>query len=325
VEITEQVIHEVRERFGGSHVSKAELGALIPIRQWYNKDARLASHMPGTLFVVATPIGNLEDVSARALRILRQVTLIAAEDTRRTNKLLSRYAVSTPTTSFHEHNEGRKVAAVIERLQRGEDVALVSDAGTPTISDPGLRLIRAAIESGVRVEPVPGPSAAITALAASGIGCQTFTFMGFPPTRSKDRKSWLAELRSAGHPVVFFEAPHRIRETLEQIARIIGDCYVSVARELTKTHEEFIRGPISAVLEQLPTPIGEFTVVVDIGQLTDNVRPEPIDAASLHLEFGRMTISNGLSRRQAITRLARTHGLPPNEVYQAIEQAKKLV
>src|SRR5580658_952348 len=134
--------------------------------------------MPGTLFVVATPIGNLEDVTARALRVLRQVSLIAAEDTRRTNHLLSRYTIGTPTTSFHEHNESRKVTAIVERLRRGEDIALVSDAGTPAISDPGQRLIRAAIDAGVRVEPIPGPSASIAAMTASGIGCQTFTFMG---------------------------------------------------------------------------------------------------------------------------------------------------
>jgi 16S rRNA (cytidine1402-2'-O)-methyltransferase len=281
--------------------------------------------MPGTLFVVATPIGNLEDVTARALRVLRQVSLIAAEDTRRTNHLLSRYAIGTPTISFHEHNESRKVTAVIERLRRGEDIALVSDAGTPTISDPGQRLIRAAIDAEVRVEPIPGPNAAITALAASGIGGQTFTFLGFPPIRSKDRKAWMAELRCAGRPVVFFEAPHRIRETLEQIARIIGDRYVSVARELTKAHEEFVRGPISAVLERLPGPIGEFTVVVDIGHMEEIEAPGPASAATLMDQFGQMTISGGLSRRQAIGRLAKTHGLPPNEVYQAIEQAKKLV
>jgi 16S rRNA (cytidine1402-2'-O)-methyltransferase len=280
--------------------------------------------MPGTLFVVATPIGNLEDVTTRALRILRQVSLIAAEDTRRTNHLLSRYAISTPTTSVHEHNESRKTSAVIERLQRGEDVALVSDAGTPTISDPGQRLIRAAIDAGIRVEPVPGPSAAVTALAASGIGCQTFTFLGFPPIRMNDRKKWMAELQSAGRPVVFFEAPHRIRETLEQVKRIVGDRYVSVARELTKTHEEFVRGPISSVLEQLTTPIGEFTVVVDIGRTTDIVLTAPASPESLSAELGEMTISGGLSRRQAISRLARTHGLPPNEVYEAIELVKKL-
>jgi 16S rRNA (cytidine1402-2'-O)-methyltransferase len=279
--------------------------------------------MPGTLFVVATPIGNLEDVTTRALRVLRQVVLIAAEDTRRTNHLLSRYAIGTPTTSFHEHNESRKVTAVIERLLRGEEVALVSDAGTPTISDPGQRLIRAAIDAGIRVEPVPGPSAAVAALAASGIGCQAFTFLGFPPIRLKDRNRWLTELGSAGRPVVFFEAPHRIRETLHQIERIVGDRYVSVARELTKTHEEFVRGPISSVLEHLTTPIGEFTVVVDIGHSTDKVLPKTVAAASLVAEFGQMTIFDGLSRRKAIGRLARTHGLPPNEVYEAIELAKK--
>jgi 16S rRNA (cytidine1402-2'-O)-methyltransferase len=281
--------------------------------------------MPGTLFVVATPIGNLEDVTTRALRILRQVSLIAAEDTRRTNHLLSRYAIRTPTTSFHEHNESRKVSAVIERLQRGEDVALVSDAGTPTISDPGQRLIRAAIDAGVRVEPVPGPSAAVAALAASGIGGQTFTFMGFPPIRLNDRNKWLAELRSAGRPVVFFEAPHRIRETLEQIERVIGDRYVSVARELTKTHEEFVRGPISLVVKQLAVPIGEFTIVVDIGHSTDNLPTAPVSPERLTAELGQMTMSGTFSRRQAISKLARTHGLPPNEVYDAIESVKKLV
>jgi 16S rRNA (cytidine1402-2'-O)-methyltransferase len=281
--------------------------------------------MPGTLFVVATPIGNLEDVTTRALRILRQVSLIAAEDTRRTDHLLSRYAIVTPTTSFHEHNESRKVTAVIERLQRGEDVALVSDAGTPTISDPGQRLVRAAIDAGIRVEPVPGPSAAVTALAASGIGWQTFTFLGFPPIRLTDRKKWLAELRSAGRPVVFFEAPHRIRETLEQVERTIGDHYVSVARELTKAHEEFIRGPISSVLKQLMTPIGEFTVIVDIGHSTDISDIQPASPAALAAEFGLMTISGGLSRRRAISRLAKAHGLPPNEVYEAIELGKKSI
>jgi 16S rRNA (cytidine1402-2'-O)-methyltransferase len=281
--------------------------------------------MPGTLFVVATPIGNLEDVTTRALRILRQVSLIAAEDTRRTNHLLSRYAIVTPTTSCHEHNESRKLTAVIERLQRGEDVALVSDAGTPTISDPGQRLIRAAIDTGIRVEPVPGPNAAVTALAASGIGGQTFAFLGFPPTRLTDRKKWLAELQSAGRPVVFYEAPHRIRETLHQIERVIGDRYVSVARELTKAHEEFVRGPISSVLKKLTAPMGEFTVVVDIGHSTDIDVATSVSPEMLATELGRMTISGGLSRRQAISRLARTHGLPPNEVYDAIELGKKLV
>jgi 16S rRNA (cytidine1402-2'-O)-methyltransferase len=280
--------------------------------------------MPGTLFVVATPIGNLEDISARALRVLRQVRLIAAEDTRRTGHLLSRYAIATPTTSFHQHNESAKIRSVIARLARGDEVALVSDAGTPTISDPGQRLVRAAIDAGIRVEPIPGPSAAVTALAASGIAGQTFTFLGFPPTRAKDRAEWFEELRSARRPVVFFEAPHRIKETLTQIARIVGDREVSVARELTKAHEEFTRGPINDVLQRLPTTLGEFTVVIDIGLTTDNESAGPPSDAFIIEEFGRITAIGGLSRRRVINQLARTHGLPPNQVYETIERAKKL-
>ena len=280
--------------------------------------------MPGTLFVVATPIGNLEDITARALRVLRQVRLIAAEDTRRTGHLLSRYAITTPTTSFHQHNESAKIRSVIARLERGDEVALVSDAGTPTISDPGQRLIRAAIDAGIRVEPIPGPSASVTAMAASGIAGQTFTFLGFPPIRSKDRAMWMDELRSAGRPVVFFEAPHRIKETLGQIARVVGNRQVSVARELTKAHEEFVRGPINDVLERLPEALGEFTIVIDIGQMQDNNRAEPPGDDLILAEFGRITAIGGLSRRRVINQLARTHGLPPNQVYDTIERAKKL-
>ena len=281
--------------------------------------------MPGTLFVVATPIGNLEDITARALRVLRQVHVIAAEDTRRTGHLLSRYAIATPTISFHQHNESAKIASVIARLERGDEVALVSDAGTPTISDPGQRLIRAAIDAGIRVEPIPGPSAAVTALAASGISGQTFTFLGFPPTKAKDRAAWLDELRTAGRPVVFFEAPHRIKETLSQIGRIVGNCQVSVARELTKAHEEFVRGPINEVVERLPPPLGEFTVVLDIGVITKNesAAEAPSDAV-ITREFGRITALGGLSRRRVINQLARAYGLPPNQVYETIERAKKL-
>ena len=150
--------------------------------------------MPGTLFVVATPIGNLEDITARALRILREVALIAAEDTRRTSHLLARYSINTPTTSLHQHNEHRKTSAVVDRLMRGENVALVSDAGTPVVSDPGQHLIRTAVEAGIRVEPIPGPSAVMAALSASGFPAETFTFLGFPPVRSKDRAVWFKRL-----------------------------------------------------------------------------------------------------------------------------------
>lgn len=279
--------------------------------------------MSGTLFVVATPIGNLEDITARALRVLGEVALIAAEDTRRTHHLLSRYAIATPTTSLHEHNEGRKLAALIERLQRGEHIALVSDAGTPTISDPGQRLVRAAIDAGIRVEPIPGASAVVAALAASGMAGLSFRFLGFPPIRSRDRKQWFAELTSTNGPVVFFEAPHRIKRTLREVREVIGDGQVSIGRELTKIHEEFLRGTISAVLERLIEPVGEFTIVLECGQITKHDRPRPPPAEQIALEFGLMTNKDGLSKRRALRELAKRHGLSTNALYSALEQAKK--
>jgi 16S rRNA (cytidine1402-2'-O)-methyltransferase len=282
-----------------------------------------AFHMPGTLFVVATPIGNLEDITVRALRILREVAVIAAEDTRRTQHLLARHAIATPTTSLHEHNEAGKSASLVARLQRGDHVALVSDAGTPTVSDPGGHLIRRAIDAGIRVEPIPGPSAVLTALAASGLPTDSFSFLGFPPTRSKDRKIWFDRAKGLGGTIVFFEAPHRIRETLFELQRCVGDCPVVIGRELTKIHEQFIRGPISAVLSSLPDQRGEFTIVAEIGQLPDKNRYEMPAEAELALEIGAMTANVGLTKRKAINIVARKHGLAPNEVYKALETAKK--
>jgi 16S rRNA (cytidine1402-2'-O)-methyltransferase len=279
--------------------------------------------MPGTLYVVATPIGNLEDITARALRVLREVALIAAEDTRRTAHLLARYAIDTPTTSLHEHNETRKTPALIERLTRGENVALVSDAGTPLISDPGRHLIRAAIEAEIRIEPIPGPSAVMAALAVSGLSTEPFSFLGFPPTRSKDRILWFKRLGDAGQTAVFFEAPHRIRETLEQILSAIGDCQIVVCRELTKLHETLVRGPISAVLASMDAVKGELTIVIDLGRKTDIVTPKPPADADLLAELGYITENGVASRRKALNMLAKRHRLMPNEVYEAIERAKK--
>jgi 16S rRNA (cytidine1402-2'-O)-methyltransferase len=281
--------------------------------------------MPGTLFVVATPIGNLEDITARALRVLGEVSLIAAEDTRRTGHLLARYAITTPSTSLHEHNERKKGMSLVERLRNGESIALVSDAGTPTVSDPGHRFIAAAIEAGIRVEPVPGPSAALAALAASGLPTDTFLFLGFPPIKAKDRLRWFEEVRLAGRTVVFFEAPHRIRATLEQLLALVGDCKIAIGRELTKAHEELVRGPISGVLDGPLLARGEFTVVVDIGHLTNHAPPEPARDDTIAYELGVLTKSKKLRRREAIVTLAKRYGRTPNEVYAAIERAKKLV
>ena len=284
--------------------------------------------MPGTLFVVATPIGNLEDITARALRILREVTLIAAEDTRRTAHLLARYSIHTPTTSLHKHNEHRKSSVLIERLMRGDDVALVSDAGTPVVSDPGQHFIRAAISAGVRVEPIPGPSAIMTALAASGLAADTFTFLGFPPTRAMDRAAWFKRLSEAHGTVVFFESPHRIRATLEELLARVGDGPSVVCRELTKVHETLVRGPISEVLRAHRQSQGELTVVLEInpttGQTTEHAESSVPTDRDLAIQFGEITELKGVTKRKAINILARRHGRPPNEIYKAVERGRKL-
>ncbi len=204
-----------------------------------------------TLFLVATPIGNLEDITLRALRVLREVALVAAEDTRRTAKLLSHFDIHTPTTSFYEQVEREKTPRLLARLAAGESVALVSDAGTPGISDPGYRLVRAAIDAGFRVEAIPGASSVLTALVSSGLPTSSFSFVGFPPPRQQARDRWLAELGARRETLVFFEAPHRVRGTLEAILRVVGDRPVVVGRELTKVHEELIRGKISDVIGRM--------------------------------------------------------------------------
>src|SRR3989442_10293972 len=218
--------------------------------------------MSGTLFVVATPIGNLEDVTLRAIRVLRTVAVIAAEDTRHTAKLLAHYGVETRTVSFHEHNTRSRVPQLLARLERGEDVALVSDAGTPSVSDPGLELVQACIRHGVTIDVVPGPSAPLTALVASGFPTSPVTMFGFAPARSKDRSRFLQTVQEIPHTVVFFEAPHRIRDLLKEAASILVERPIVVARELTKVHQEMIRGSFPEILEALTTPRGELTVVV---------------------------------------------------------------
>jgi 16S rRNA (cytidine1402-2'-O)-methyltransferase len=279
--------------------------------------------MAGTLFVVATPIGNLEDITARALRVLREVALIAAEDTRRTAHLLAHFAIGTPTTSLHDRNERQKSRGIVERLQRGEHVALVSDAGTPTISDPGLHLIRLAIAAGARVEPVPGPSAVMTLLAASGLPTESFTFLGFPPSRSTARKAWFGRLRTLTGTVVFFEAPHRILQTLGELRQTVGDQAVVVGRELTKAHEEWVRGPISKVVAEIENPRGEFSVALDIGLMPNQTHGSEPQAPDVPAEFGILTKNKGYTRRQAISAIARRHGLSARAIYSALEARKK--
>jgi 16S rRNA (cytidine1402-2'-O)-methyltransferase len=217
---------------------------------------------PGTLFVVATPIGNLEDVTMRALRTLREVDLIAAEDTRRTSKLLARYEIRKPLVSLHEHNEHRESARLVEKLRAGQHIALVSDAGTPGISDPGAPLVRAAREAGMRVVPVPGPSAVAAALSVSGIELTEFAFMGFPPRSGGDRDEWMKRLRDEPRTVVFFEAPHRISRTLAESAMLLADRPIHVHKEITKLHETLVVYTNDLGDHDTNSGIGEYTIVV---------------------------------------------------------------
>ena len=277
--------------------------------------------MPGTLYVVATPIGNLEDVTLRALRILREVSVIAAEDTRRTSRLLQHYSISTPTTSLHAHNEDARTPGLIARLRGGESVALVSDAGTPIVSDPGTRLVAAAHAAGVRVEPVPGPCAAIAAISAAGAGGEGFLFVGFPPARAAARAAWLAELASERRPIVMYEAPHRIRVTLQNMLEAFGDRTVALGRELTKAHEELVIKPISGHLGGMADGRGEYTLVVSPAVKVES-RPETPSAETLYMEFGQLTDVGILSRKGAIRQLALKYGLSARAVYSLIEKAR---
>ncbi len=277
--------------------------------------------MAGCLHVVSTPIGNLEDVTLRALRVLREVELIAAEDTRRTARLLQHYSISTRTTSLHEHNERQKLPSLIERLREGARIALVSDAGTPGISDPGTRLISAAHEAGVKVEVVPGPSAVTAALAASGFPAEPFRFLGFPPIRSKDRTEWFKIVEAGSETLVFFEAPHRIQRTLSELEALSVERPIIVCRELTKLHEELVKGPIHKVRRQLREPRGEYVVVCGPLTPTGVALPTPTDG-ELARSFGHITETSGIGRRAAIRQVAEKYGLKVREVYQALERAK---
>jgi 16S rRNA (cytidine1402-2'-O)-methyltransferase len=280
--------------------------------------------MPGTLFVVATPIGNLEDVTLRALRILRDVSMIAAEDTRRTSRLLQHYSISTPTTSLHEHNELNKVPGLLERLQSGQSIALVSDAGTPVVSDPGVRLVAAAHAAGIRVEPIPGPSALVAALSASGLGGEQFVFLGFAPAKAQQRRRWLTAVADEIRPLVLYEAPHRIRDTLADMLSVLGDRRLAVARELTKVHEELVVRPISQHLEIIREPKGEFTLIVAPPDPDDN-RPDPPSSALVTEEFGQIVENAEISRRDAIRQLAAKYGLSTRAVYAMIEEGRNSV
>jgi 16S rRNA (cytidine1402-2'-O)-methyltransferase len=263
------------------------------------------------LYIVATPIGNLEDISLRALRTLRQVRLIAAEDTRRTRKLLNAYNIKTPVTSYHEHNKLAKLDYILSSLREG-DVALVSDAGMPTISDPGYELILAAHEEGIPLVPVPGPSVVITALAISGLDSGQFVYLGYLPPKANARRRKLQEVAAEQSTIVVFEAPHRLPAALKDILDILGDRKIAVCRELTKLHEEVFRGRVREAIEHFTAPRGEFTLVIEGSKKPE--KPQLTDEVKKQLKEMKR---GGVGAKQAVAKLAADTGLSRKELYQA--------
>lgn len=267
-----------------------------------------------TLYLVATPIGNLEDITLRALRTLRESSLIACEDTRHTRQLLNHFGISTPTISYHEHNERTRTSELIDRLRSGVTIALVSDAGTPGISDPGYRLVVAAIEAGVRVVPIPGVTAFVAALVGSGLPTDAVLFAGFLPSRKQARRARLEELRNERPTLILYESPHRIREALTDAVEILGDRPAVLARELTKLHEQFRRGTLVQLLQlaESDPPRGEMVLVV-AGRSGDN--HDLPDDLSIAEEVERLLAGGEAGRNEALRVVARRRGLPRREVY----------
>jgi 16S rRNA (cytidine1402-2'-O)-methyltransferase len=283
---------------------------------------------PGRLFVVATPLGNLEDLSPRAVRVLGGVALVACEDTRRTSRLLHAHGLRTPTTSYFEHNERAKGERILAALRAGQDVALVSDAGTPAISDPGYRLVRDARRAGLAVIPIPGPSAAVTALSVSGLPTDRFLFVGFLPPRAGARRRALEELAGVPWTLVLYESPVRVRATLGELREVLGDREAFLCREATKLHEEYAAGPLSALetlLAARERVLGEIVLVVaGAGEraresLTEEARAEP--AESPEALYARL-VAQGRTRREAVKEAARALGLPARDVYKRVLDEK---
>jgi 16S rRNA (cytidine1402-2'-O)-methyltransferase len=268
--------------------------------------------MAGVLYIVPTPIGNLEDITLRALRVLKEADLIAAEDTRHTLNLLNHYGIKTPLTSYHEHNERTKAQSLVERLLGGENIALVSDAGTPAISDPGYRLVVDAIHVGIRVIPLPGAAALTAALSAAGLPTDRFAFEGFLPAKKQERRARLQELRQDARTLVIYEAPHRLNESLQDMQQILGDREIVVGRELSKVHEEFLRGTLSEVVPRLADREvkGEITIVVH--GCTEECQ---VSEENIGTEIRRL-INEGMGMKDLSEVLGERHHVSKRQIYQ---------
>ena len=276
--------------------------------------------MPGILYIVATPIGNLEDITLRALRVLKEVDVVAAEDTRHTQILLSRHDIHTPLTSYHEHNEKTKAQELVARLARGQNIALVSDAGTPAISDPGFRLVVQAIRAGVRIIPIPGASALTAVLSASGLPTDRFVFEGFLPAKKRQRRERLQTLRDETRTLIFYEAPHRLKEALDDIHELLGNREAVLAREVSKIHEEFLRGPISELVRALGGGDirGEVTLIISGSSGLPGVSEDRLKAEILELK------GKGLRVKEIAEVLGEKFGYPKKEIYRLALHGEKV-
>lgn len=267
--------------------------------------------MPGILYIVATPIGNLDDITLRALRILKEVDVVAAEDTRHTQILLRHHDIHKPLTSYHEHNERAKSQELITRLERGQNIALVSDAGTPAISDPGFRLVVQAIRAGVRIIPIPGASAVTAVLSGSGLPTDRFVFEGFLPAKKKQRRERLQTLRDERRTLIFYEAPHRLKEALGDILELLGNRDAVLAREVSKVHEEFLRGPVSELIRALASGDvrGEVTLII-----SGSAGASRVNEDLLKTEIGKLK-GEGLRVKEIAEVLGEKFGYPKKEIY----------
>ncbi len=269
--------------------------------------------MIGKLYIVATPIGNLEDITLRALRVLKEVDLIAAEDTRQTLKLLNHYEINKPLISYHRHNEETKSDILIEKLRNGENIALVSDAGTPGICDPGEEVIKKAIEDNIEVIPIPGACAMINALIVSGISTKEFEFLGFLPLNKKLRRQKLKEIENSSKTIIIYEAPHKMKTTLGDLKEILKDRKIVLARELTKIHEEFIRKSIDELLSEIDTIKGEMILIIE-GNKIDTEECKNFDEISLEDHY-KLYEEKGLNKKEIIKQIAKDRNVNKNEIY----------
>lgn len=269
--------------------------------------------MSSVLYIVSTPIGNLGDITLRALEVLRDVDLIACEDTRTTKKLLTRYGINKPLTSYHEHNESDKARELVSLLAEGKSIALVSDAGTPTVSDPGYRLVKLASEQGINIVPIPGPSAALSALSVSGLPTSSFSFFGFPPRSKKQLVQLLERVENYPETLIFYESPKRVVKTLDAMADVLGDRAVSISREITKMYEETLRGTVSevtAILKNRKEIKGEVTLVIEGNSSTDNeFSTEDVDRLLIELK------KEGLSLKSAVEEVSGKIGYSKSKTY----------